>query len=199
MITADFDAVVARSQRLPTELHAIIEFIGADVLGPGGSWITGGTVRRAIEAVESDADIDIYSATPEARDIIRERLRARDAQRVWGNDVNELFKGPTGWRFDVSSRVFAGDLSTCLEGFDYTICQFGVWCEGGRVNLMCGLNSLHDLLHRALMPNEGGVYSLDMLMRRSRKYHAQGFAITPASLAEYTRILRAKPHLLQEI
>ena len=196
MIETSFEAVASRSQRTPTDLQRFAKFIGPDILKRDGSWIVGGTVRRALEAVESHADIDIYSATPEARDETRNRLKWTRFEFQREQNQCEVWRREN-WRVDLSGRIFCEAPEKWIA--DYTICQFVVFYDGDDLRLMYGEHSMHDLMHRLLMPQEAGVYSLDKLTMRARKYHHQGFVITPQSMAEMARIIRAKPHLLQEL
>ncbi len=189
MVEHDFHAFVSRANLRQTEVERLLEVIdGKDVVTADTCWIVGGSVRRAVEGVESHADFDVYG-TAEGIAAIRERLTRSGFEIKLVRGKHTLFKRDT-FRVDVSERVHYASPEACLGNFDFTICQFAAFYRGDNLRLMHGDFSLLDLAHRTLMPNEPGIENWARVLHRVRKYHRQGFEITPLALEGFVRIAR---------
>lgn len=189
MIEHSFSAFVSRASLRLTEVESFLETIdGADIVTADKCWIVGGSVRRAVEGIESRADLDLYG-TADGIAALRERLTKTGFEIRLVRGKHTLFKRDT-IRVDVSERVHYPSPEACLANFDFTICQFAAFYRRGELRLMHGDFSVLDLGHRTLMPNASGVEDWFRVLRRVRKYHGQGFEITPQALEEFVRIAR---------
>lgn len=196
IIDAPLHELVSRTQREPVELQRIAEIFGPKYLGHGKSWITGGTVRRAIAAEKSHADVDIYSTSREAADKLKAHALSIGFELRKELEKNSvLILDDDGFGrvivLDISYRCFDPNPYDCIAKFDFTICQFACFYSDLDLRVAYTHLAMHDLMHQVLMPVPAGCGNLDLVLKRARKYASQGFQITPQTLELIARIAKS--------
>ena len=157
-----------------------------------GPWICGGAVRKTIQNVELDSDIDVFFKSKDQYHILYDKLMAlgsavrveRQTHKESKNSVTNIFI-KTNTPFydwirigDIKSKEvkvqliefgFFNTIEDVLDSFDFTIAQFGY--DG--TDFISGPYSLHDLGRKRLAVHKV-TYPVSNL-RRLIKYTNQGF------------------------
>jgi hypothetical protein len=166
---------------------------------PDGPWICGGAVRKTIQKVELDSDLDVFFKTQDQRDDVFNKLLKHNPRvehqhhKESGLAVTNLYfskktpfydwitiGGPKSSEFKVQliSYGFFDTIEKVLDSFDFTIAQFGY---DGK-DFVTGPYSLFDLgrmrlaVHKVTYPVSN--------MRRLLKYTSQGFYACNGCLGE---------------
>jgi hypothetical protein len=162
-----------------------------DVNGP---WIAGGSLWKSIEGMPLNCDLDFFFASPQQQEVYLRIMRSipyvnhvvsekkNDYNTTFGFHVYDNGYNKTIPIQYVSFR-YASSLEEILNGFDFTVCQFG-W--DGRT-FFAGDNSLQHLSERKIVFNN--VHNSLATAIHLRKYLEKGFVIPTESQAMFNEIM----------
>ena len=163
-----------------------------------GPWLAGGSVWKAIEGLPLDCDIDFFFKDKIQYDAYLRKLKSipyvyhvvtekkNDYNITFGFHIYEKGYNKTVPLQYVSFR-HCNSLEELLNGFDFTVCQFGF--DGQR--LMIGDTALEDLKSRIIRFNN--VANCANTAYHVKKYLERGFIIPPDQQQRFEELLRGYP------
>jgi hypothetical protein len=163
-----------------------------------GPWLAGGSVWKAIENLPLDCDIDFFFKDEIQYDEYLRKLKSipyvyhvvtekkNDYNITFGFHIYERGYNKTIPLQFVSFRL-CNSLEELLNGFDFTVCQFGF--DGQQ--LMIGDTALEDLKNRIIRFNN--VANCANTAHHLRKYLEKGFTIPPDQQQKFEELMRNSP------
>ena len=160
-----------------------------------GPWLAGGSVWKAIEGLPLDCDIDFFFKDKIQYDEYLRKLKSipyvyhvvtekkNDYNITFGFHIYEKGYNKTIPLQFVSFRL-CNSLEELLNGFDFTVCQFGF--DGQR--LIIGDTSLEDLKHRIIRFNN--VANCSNTAYHVKKYLDRGFTIPSDQQQRFEELMR---------
>lgn len=147
----------------------IPKFIKCNVNGP---WLCGGFLRHKLLVDNKQSDIDYFFQNEDQLYYIQSLLEGMDNIQLASDTTNaltyKLDNKPSS--IQLIRKRFFYDISSVLEAFDYTICQFGY--NGN--NIVTNFSILNDLHNMRLVHNED-VSVMKWNIERLYKFVLEGF------------------------
>jgi len=148
-----------------------------------GTWIAGGFIRDSI-LLEKHSDIDIFGVSKEKLDAFIES-NLKNAKEIYSSDRMRTFM-KDGEKIQVIFLPYVS-IETCLDSFDFTLCQFA-W-DGNTI--ICNPQSILDVFRKKIVVHKiSTAFALDSL-RRMQKYIKKGYTICNGGLKEFIDTIRA--------
>ena len=144
-------------------------------------WIAGGAIRSSLLG-ERYSDIDIFGKSKEDLNTFATTLNG--FKLVYDSETLKTYRKGNE-KVQLIYRDY-DSIESCIESFDYTICQFAMNDEG----LFCNPDSLIHLFRKRLVVNEiNPEWAADSL-RRMQKYIKAGFTICDGGLSDIINSIR---------
>lgn len=156
--------------------------------GIEGAWIAGGAVRDAILGVER-SDIDVFCNSYSIADKFKAKLLETSEQLYSSANVTG-FKHPKWGTIQLILRFYPS-IESCLDSFDFTICQFAL----DKNKIICGAEGLVHLFKKELVVHKLGKETVFNSLERTQKYIKKGFSL---SSPEFIKIAKEIHHLTEE-
>lgn len=164
------------------------------VLSVNGPWIAGGSIRRTLQRMPLDSDVDFFFKNEKQRKEFEKDLESRGFESVVITEQAKTFIGKINdERVKVQSIHFAyyENAEAVIDSFDFTITQFAY--DGN--DLICGEYSLWDLARNRLALHKM-TYGVSTV-RRLIKYTKQGFTACGGVLTDILTSVVNDPALIQ--
>lgn len=178
------DAKIENSEAINKSSWSVNQFLNLleklPPLSKHGPWIVGGTVRRLLNHEDLTTDFDIMFRNEQQFEDYCGQMRERGAETVDESARQITFKYE-GWEIQPIKAAFNNTLIQTLNGFDFTLCQFGF--DG--TNLVWGDNSMEHVKEGKLVFLNTTDYVASM--RRMFKYAKQGFFMDQTSVAKFLK------------
>jgi len=158
-----------------------------------GPWIAGGALRRTLQQMPLESDVDYFFRDAAQAQAFGEQLQANGGWQISQREHATTY----GVKHDHSTIIvqavtmaYYPTLEDCLDSFDFTITQFGY--DGA--DLVCGPFSLWDLARKRLALHRltFGVSTV----RRLIKYTRQGFTACSGVLASILEETVSHPEVI---
>ncbi len=157
-------------------LYKLPEFVHDD------TWIGGGAIRDSLINIRY-TDIDIFGVSREKLDLFIEN-NLKDCKQVYNSDLLKTYiKGRD--KIQVIYR-FSESVESCLQRFDFTICQFAY--DGKDV--YCNPQALLDIYRKRIVINNLDASVLGS-MKRLQKYIQKGYTICDGGLLQFAEKIRS--------
>jgi len=149
-------------------------------LNLSGCFIAGGCIRDSVDGKDFD-DIDVFGNTLNLASFIQNNLSGIDPSYNT-DELKTYYKD--GVKIQVIDKESTQTIDSCLDSFDYTICQFAYDGE----NIFCNPESLLHLKEKRLVMHKIS-FPYDTL-RRLQKYINKGYSICNGGLKEIGDAIR---------
>lgn len=150
-----------------------------------GVFIAGGAIRDSIIGEKYD-DIDLFGDKGLLEEQFK-KLKDDNWELVYDTQDLKTFK-KEGIKVQIISRNDTRYIESCLNEFDFTVCQFAYSPDTEK--LFCNPDSIIHLYEKKLVLNPNGIpYPFDTL-RRMQKYIKKGYTICNGGLAELGKYIR---------
>ncbi len=157
-----------------------------------GVYLAGGALRKTLQMIELDSDVDLFFKDKESFDKVCEHLKTLDSNfTTKDNNISFNIKiGDATYLVQCINIAYYASMEALLDSFDYTLCQFGYDGE----NLYCGEYSLWDLALKRIAVHKL-TYGISSL-RRLLKYTKQGFTVCNGALATILKSAIENPEIV---
>lgn len=135
-------------------------------------FIGGGAVRKTIQNIPLDTDIDIYFKSQADFDLCLTYFNQHRIDEIVDNGLNKTFHiliNNKKYKIQFVYMIYCPKIEDFIEHADFTICQFAY--DGEKI--YCGDFSMYDLANKKL--NIYYITSPHFSLQRISKYNEQGF------------------------